>query len=1022
MSAKKNKKIGLVVPARPLTWPEQVELLNEMSRMAKVGGWEFDPATGQGSWTDEVARIHDLDPGQPGNMQFSLDCYTGESRTRMEQALRDVVEQGKPYDLELAFRSAKGILKWVRTTGRPVLEGGRVVKVWGTLQDITERKQAEQKLRLSEEKFSKIFDSSPESIMLTELDTGRFVEVNESFEKLSGYTRAEVLGRSSVEIGLVTAAERQRFADLLRQQGHIREGEFCQHYKAGRQGQVLLSAELLLIDGRQHILSSFHDITARQQMEQALQEEQLLLRTLMDHLPDHIYFKDAASRFIRVNQAMARLFGVSDPAQLIGKSDADFFSAEHAQQAWADEQAIMQQGRPLLHSEEKETWPDGHESWVSTSKVPLRDLAGNIMGTCGISSDITERKRIEAALRESEEHYRLLADNAEDFVFLNDVEGHRRYVSPSYYRMTGWTPEESESADWSARLHPDDLPLIERTRVANLAGQPTSIEHRIRCRDGAWLWVETRCKPVLDCAGQVEHLLLWACDITRRRQAEEKSLRLATAVEQAAECIVITDPAGSIQYANPAFERITGYACAEVLGQNPRVLKSGSHDAAFYQQMWATLHRGEVWSGHFINRRKDGALYEEEGTISPVRNPAGVVTHYVAIKRDVTAEMNLQRQLTQAQKMETVGQLAGGVAHDFNNILQTILGYCELLLKNTPASDERHHDLVEIQRSGERAAELTRQLLAFSRKQMLMPRVHDLNDLIVNLTKMLTRLIGEEIQLKLELGGSLQQVKVDAGQMDQMLINLAINARDAMPQGGLLCLRTANVHLDEDDLPLHPDGRAGSFVCLSITDNGSGMTRDIQAHIFEPFFTTKGQGKGTGLGLSTVYGLIKQHDGWITVYSEPGQGTTFRVYLPAVDAATAAPHVAVPAVAPPGEGHGERVLIVEDDALVRRMTQQMLNRHGYRAMAVGSCTEAQATYNGLIDLVLSDVILPDGNGLDLARQFQQRRPGLRCILTSGYADIHERWPEIEQHHWPFLIKPYSQAELLRAIATALARA
>jgi CheY-like chemotaxis protein len=287
---------------------------------------------------------------------------------------------------------------------------------------------------------------------------------------------------------------------------------------------------------------------------------------------------------------------------------------------------------------------------------------------------------------------------------------------------------------------------------------------------------------------------------------------------------------------------------------------------------------------------------------------------------------------------------------------------------------------------------------------------------------MLTRLIGENVQLKLDLAPDLPRVKVDSGQMDQTLINLALNARDAMPQGGQLRISTTNIQLDADDLPMHPEGRIGSFVCLAITDNGVGMSREIQAHIFEPFFTTKEQGKGSGLGLATVYGIVKQHDGWITVYSEPGRGTSFRMYLPALAGEVAgAPHDGAAApVAPPALGHGERILLIEDDPLVRRMAQQMLNRRGYRTIAVSSCAEAHAAYNSQFDLVFSDVILPDGNGLELARQLQLRRPNLRCILTSGYADIHERWPEIEQQRWPFLVKPYSQADLLHALAVALA--
>jgi PAS domain S-box-containing protein len=508
-------------------------------------------------------------------------------------------------------------------------------------------------------------------------------------------------------------------------------------------------------------------------------------------------------------------------------------------------------------------------------------------------------------------------------------------------------------------------------------------------------------------------------EMAERNHAEEESLRLATAVKQASECIVITDPQAVIQYVNPAFERITGYTCVEAIGQTPRILKSGSHDAAFYRQLWGTLRRGEVWTGHFINRRKNGMLYEEEGTISSVRNPAGQVTNYVAIKRDVTEEMNLQKQLNQSRKMETVGLLAGGVAHDFNNILQTILGYSEQLLQNTPDTDERHRDLLEIQRSGERAATLTRQLLAFSRKQILMPRIHDLNGIITNLGRMLIRLIGEDMELRLELTPKLNRIKVDAGQIEQVLMNLAVNARDAMPKGGQLVIRTRSIVLQAEDLLRHPEGRPGNFVCMDVTDNGCGMSKEVQARVFEPFFTTKPQGKGTGLGLATVHGIIKQHDGWTTISSAVGLGTTFKIYLPAVADPEEVP---APAPAEPAPtGRNERILVIEDEPHVRRLVQLFLSKAGYCVTAVGTCVEAQTVYGNLFDLVLSDVVLPDGNGLEMARHFEHQRPDLRCVLISGYADIHERWPEIEKHGWVFLHKPFSRTDLLRAVATALAR-
>lgn len=404
---------------------------------------------------------------------------------------------------------------------------------------------------------------------------------------------------------------------------------------------------------------------------------------------------------------------------------------------------------------------------------------------------------------------------------------------------------------------------------------------------------------------------------------------------------------------------------------------------------------------------------------TPIKNAAGQIEKVIHIATDITELKRLQQHLMQAHKMETIGQLAGGVAHDFNNILQTILGYSEMLLKDMPPTHEYYKDLTEIHRGGERAAALTRQLLAFSRRQMLMPRVLNLNDIVTNLTKMLTRLLGENVRLSLELAPHLSQVEVDAGQMEQVVMNLAVNARDAMPKGGQIVIRTTDITLVEADVALHPDGRAGHFVCLAVADNGVGMTAEVQRQIFEPFFTTKGLGKGTGMGLATVYGIIKQHGGWITVYSELGLGSTFKIYLPAAAAAAEAP--AAVAAAPLPRGHGESILLIEDEPHVRRLAQQFLTQAGYRVVAAGSCAEAHAANDNLFDLVVSDVVLPDGNGLDLMQQFKAQCPGLRCVLSSGYADIHQRWPEIAERSWAFLMKPFSQEALLRAVATALTR-
>ncbi len=652
MKAERDKEGRPAETPTPPAWHEKAELLAEMSRLAQIGGWEFDPITGQGFWTEEIARIHDLDPAHPAGVQFGLSFYPGEARAHIEQAVREAVELGKPYDLELEFISAKGAHKWVRTVGVPVQEGGCVVKVWGTMQDITARKQAEAQVR----------------------------------------EQTAALARNHAEWEHVFGA---------------------------------IGAPIALLD------------------------------------PHH--------QLLMANQSLL---------QLTGKT----FEELCGRKCWEFCHGARQQG-PHLNCPFEAMRESGHE----------------------------ERREIYFA--------------AFDATYL------------------------------------------------------------------------VSCTPVFDAAGRLAKIIHFATDITELKK--------------------------------------------------------------------------------------------------------------------------LQKDLLQAQKMETVGQLAGGIAHDFNNVLQTILGYTELLLKNTPADDERRPDLQEIQRSGERAAALTRQLLAFSRRQMLMPAITDLNALIANLARMLARLLGEDITLKLELTPDLGRVRVDPSQIDQVLMNLAVNARDAMPHGGQISLRTERLTLDVADLALHPEGRTGHFIRLVFTDTGAGMTRAVREKIFEPFFTTKGPGKGTGMGLATVYGIIKQHDGWITVYSEPGHGTAFTIYLPACAVPiTTPPPTPLPATRLP-RGHGEALLIAEDEPHVRRMTEQLLTKSGYQVTAVATCAEAREKCGAHIRLLFSDVVLPDGSGLDLVRELQQRHPHLRCVLASGYADIHERWPEIAGRGWPFLVKPYKQTDLLHALATAL---
>ena len=509
-------------------------------------------------------------------------------------------------------------------------------------------------------------------------------------------------------------------------------------------------------------------------------------------------------------------------------------------------------------------------------------------------------------------------------------------------------------------------------------------------------------------------------ELVRRRQAEEDRTLLATVIEQAAEIVVITDIEGTIQYVNPAFEQTTGYASKEAVGQNPRFLKSGRQGQDFYADLWQTITAGQVWHGRFVNKRKDGTLYTEEATVTPVRDDEGEIVNYVAVKRDVSDELELEERYRQSQKMEAIGRLAGGVAHDFNNLLTVIQGYTSFVLNELEPGDAMLEDLEEISRAGDRASALTSQLLAFSRRQVFQPKVVDLNLLIESSTKMLRRLIGEDIELRLATDAALGPVLADPGQIEQVIMNLSVNARDAMPQGGKLTFETANVSLDYAYAEVHPRVEPGDYVCLVVGDSGTGMTEKVKAHLFEPFFTTKGQGHGTGLGLATVWGLVEQSGGHIEVESELGVGTTFKIYLPRVDQNVEIERATCDSDNLPGGS--ETILLVEDEDPVRELTYRMLESYGYVVLEAGHPDQAlrvSEQHKGDIDLLVSDVVMPGMGGPALAEQLTRSRPQLKVLYISGYTDDEIIRRGVVEQGIRLLQKPFAPDELARKVREAL---
>jgi PAS domain S-box-containing protein len=629
-----------------------------------------------------------------------------------------------------------------------------------------------------------------------------------------------------------------------------------------------------------------------------------------------------------------------------------------------------------------------------------------------------ERKLAEQSLRKAEENLRLLTTNLNEMVVAYDMNRKLVYANPAVEKLTGYSLECLQREQFICWVHPEDRArMLRHWEGLFQGGAFVEEEYRLITKDGQQRWAAASWGPILDDNGRQVGVQGSEHDITERKRAEENHLRLVTAIEQAAETIVITDPAGAILYANPAFEKTTGFTCAEALGQNPRILKSGKQDAEFYRNMWMTLAAGQVWSGHLINKRKDGTLYQEEATISPVRDTTGKIINYVAVKRDVTREVALEEQYRHAQKMESIGRLAGGIAHDFNNLLTVIDGYSKMILAELRTGDPLRDQLEEIEKAGERAAGLTRQLLAFSRKQILQPCVLDLNVLVGDMRGMLERLMGEDVEVRFAFHPEDVTVHADRHQLEQVIMNLAVNARDAMPDGGRLLIETALV--DENHVSSSPEVRPGRYAMLAVSDTGKGMDEATERRIFEPFFTTKPVGQGTGLGLAMVQGIVVQSGGYINVYSEPGQGTAFKIYLPALAGAKVPAEQAAVISALQG---WETILVVEDQVEVRNFAVAALQGYGYRVIEAPGAVEALRICEPgreRIHLVLTDVVMPHMSGRELAARLVAIRPEIKILYMSGYTDnviVHHGVLDADAN---FIQKPFGPDELARKVRAAL---
>lgn len=1120
------------------------ELLHsQTSRIAKVGGWQLDADNLELSWTAETARLHELPPDHKPTLEEATNYYHPDDKPKIEAAIKAALEHGEPWDIELRLITAKGNQIWTHATGEAVIENGKVVKLSGVFQDISETRQALESLRQA----NLIVESSSVVLFRWQAVEGWPVEfVSENVTQF-GYSAAELTSDGTPFSSIVHPDDLQRVGEEVEQHTAEGDAEFQQEYRlVSPQGEIYWIDDRTTIErdaegNITHYTGIVVDITKRKKLER--ERNNLLLA--MDQMAEAALVVDPDLTISYLNKAFYKLFGYN-PEQIIGKSLSilNVPIQEKAKQPSSVVAQLKKEGS--WQGEVNRLKENGESIPVYLNARATYDESNQLTGYIGSYFDLRDIKKAAHKLS----YFSRIIENSLNEIYLFDPDtlrfidvnrGARKNLGYSLTELKGMTPldikpeftvESFKNIIKPLRTNPEEqltfttvhrrkdkslypvdiflqlfdeeppifvamiLDITERKQAEAEASQrkivldsvfqvipdlffllePDGTVVEYQAAENADLYVpaetfmgkriqdvlpaqvaqqfesninivnergelvafeyslessqQTRCwEARISRLPDGKQLVAIVRDITERKQQQEalskniKDLEDQKHVLDSHVSVSTTDLSGSIIYVNEKFCELSGYSEEELIGQNHRMLNSNFHPVEFFEQMWSTLTSGNIWKSEVRNKAKDGSYYWVESTLIPLFDENGVIQQYTSVRTDITSRKRAEEQLRQTQKLEAIGELTGGVAHDFNNLLGIILGNIKLVGRKIEPDSKTQRQLDRVAKAATRGVVLTRRMLKFSHQAPEQHSPLNINEVLDSMKDLISKSLTAMVKVEMSLAADLWMVDIDEGSFEDAMINLSLNASDAMAEGGELLFETKNMSLDRRSARREGSLNPGDYVCLEVRDTGTGMSAEILEKIFDPFFTTKDKSGGTGLGLAMVYGFIQRCNGHISVFSEPGKGSTFRIYLPRSHNGASQfkksklKQDTVTASLPRGT---ETVLIVDDEKDLTLIAEDILQELGYTTICASAGDEAlhilQENHN--IKLLFSDIVMPGMSGIALADAAISLYPELKILLTSGFMGTKRTQTDAESHG-EVLLKPYDDLDLARRVRESL---